>query len=190
MRALAVLLVALNHANVSFLSGGYVGVDVFFVVSGYLITGILLREGFDRDGGAPGRISLRGFYARRVRRILPAASLTLVATCVAVFVVYDQARTGFLQTKVVLLDALAASLFYANNHFANTTTNYFAQASTTMPSPFQHFWSLSVEEQFYLVWAPVVACAFYICRRLTRRDLQTMNVMRVCAGRLPGRSGC
>jgi peptidoglycan/LPS O-acetylase OafA/YrhL len=161
-----VLLVALNHARVSFLSGGYVGVDVFFVVSGYLITGILLREGFGRDGGGPGRISIRGFYDRRVRRILPAASLTLVVTSIAVFVVYDIEGADFLQTKVVLLDSLAASLFYANIRFAATTTNYFAQASTTMPSPFQHFWSLSVEEQFYLLWAPMMACVFYVCRRL------------------------
>ncbi|HSC02132.1 MAG TPA: acyltransferase family protein [Solirubrobacteraceae bacterium] len=169
LRALAVLLVALNHANISFLSGGYVGVDVFFVVSGYLITGLLLREGFGQDGGTPGRISIRGFYARRVRRILPAASLTLAVTSIAVFVVYDLGRANFLQTEVVLLDALAASLFYANIRFAITTTNYFAQASTTMPSPFQHFWSLSVEEQFYIVWAPVVAGMFYVCRRLAGR---------------------
>lgn len=169
LRALAVLLVALNHANVSFLGGGYVGVDVFFVVSGYLITGILLREGSGRDGGGPGRISITGFYGRRVRRILPAACLTVVVTSVAVFVVYDLERADVLQTEVVLLDALAASLFYANIRFGATTTNYFAQASTTMPSPFQHFWSLSVEEQFYFVWAPVVACVFYVCRRLTRR---------------------
>jgi peptidoglycan/LPS O-acetylase OafA/YrhL len=169
LRALAVLLVALNHADVSFLSGGYVGVDVFFVVSGYLITSILLREGFGRGGGGAGRVSIREFYDRRVRRIVPAASLTLVVTSIAVFVVYDLARADFLHTEVVLLDALAASLFYANVHFAVTTTNYFAQASTTMPSPFQHFWSLSVEEQFYLVWAPVVASVFYVCRRLTRR---------------------
>jgi Acyltransferase family len=84
VRALAVLLVALNHANVTFLGGGYVGVDVFFVVSGYLITDILLREGLGRNGSAPGRISIRGFYGRRVRRILPAASLTLVVTSIAV----------------------------------------------------------------------------------------------------------
>lgn len=169
LRALAVLLVALNHANISVLSGGYVGVDVFFVVSGYLITGILLREGFGGGGAAPGRISISDFYERRVRRIVPAACLTLVVTSIAVFVVYDLARADFLHTEVVLLDALAASLFYANVHFAITTTNYFAQASTTMPSPFQHFWSLSVEEQFYLVWAPVVACVFYACGRLARR---------------------
>ncbi len=169
LRALAVLVVVLNHANVSFVGGGYVGVDVFFVLSGYLITGILLREGFGGDGGAVGRISLKGFYYRRVRRILPAACLTLVVTSIGVFVIYDVARADFLQTKVVLLDSLAASLFYANIRFAATTTNYFAAASTTTPSPLQHFWSLSVEEQFYLLWAPMVACTFYLCRRLTRR---------------------
>jgi peptidoglycan/LPS O-acetylase OafA/YrhL len=173
LRAVAVLLVALNHAHISFLSGGYVGVDVFFVVSGYLITGLLLREGFGEDGGGPGRISIRGFYDRRVRRILPAASLTLVVTSIAVFVVYDLRGADFLQTKVVLLDALAASLFYANVRFAATTTNYFAQASTTMPSPFQHFWSLSVEEQFYLLWAPVMACVFYVCRQLKLRGRES-----------------
>ncbi len=169
LRALAVLLVVLNHAKVPFVHGGYIGVDVFFVLSGFLITGILLREGLGRDGGAPGRISITRFYARRVRRILPAACLTIVVTSIAVFVIYDIGRADFLQTEVVLLDALAASLFYSNIRFANTTTDYFAQASTTMPSPFQHFWSLSVEEQFYLAWAPVVAFLFYVSRRLARR---------------------
>jgi peptidoglycan/LPS O-acetylase OafA/YrhL len=183
-----VLLVALNHANVSFLRGGYVGVDVFFVVSGYLITGILLRQGFGPDGGAPGRISIRGFYERRVRRILPAASLSLVLASIAVFVVYDLARADVLHTKVVLLDALAASLFYSNVRFASTTT-YFEQASRTMPSPFQHFWSLSVEEQFYLVWAPVVACVFYVSRRLTARvspERQRPETSRRAATRVTG----
>jgi peptidoglycan/LPS O-acetylase OafA/YrhL len=150
-----------------------VGVDVFFVVSGYLITGILLREGFGHGGGGPGRISIRGFYARRVRRILPAASLTLVVTSISVFVVYDLMGADFLHTKVVLLDALGASLFFANIRFAATTTNYFAQASATMPSPFQHFWSLAVEEQFYLLWAPLLSCVFYVCRRIARRGGQS-----------------
>ena len=183
------LLVVLNHAGVSFLSGGYVGVDVFFVVSGYLITGLLLREGFGRNGGAPGRISIRGFYERRVRRILPAATLTLVVTSIAVFVVYDLLGADLLQTKPVLLDAVAAALFYSNVRFAATTTNYFAQASTTMPSPFQHFWSLSIEEQFYLVWAPVVAGAFYVCRRLMGRgspDRQREESLRRTATRVIG----
>ncbi|HTP23553.1 MAG TPA: acyltransferase family protein [Solirubrobacteraceae bacterium] len=165
LRALAVLLVALNHANVPFLKGGYVGVDVFFVVSGYLITGILLREGF----GPRRQVSVGDFYARRARRILPAATLTLVVTSVAVYIVYDVDRADFLQTKVVLLDALSASLFYANVHLASTATNYFAQAATTFPSPFQHFWSLSVEEQFYFVWAPALLLLFFTCRRMTPR---------------------
>src|SRR5579863_8882634 len=165
VRALAVLLVALNHAKVPFLPGGYVGVDVFFVLSGYFITGLLLREGF-----AGGRISIPKFNARRARRILPAASLTLALTSIAVFVVYDLLRADFLQTKSTLLDSLAASLFYANIHFASNATNYFAQASSAMPSPVQHFWSLSVEEQFYLVWPSLLAVTFLIGRRVRRLD--------------------
>jgi peptidoglycan/LPS O-acetylase OafA/YrhL len=160
VRALAVLLVALNHAQVPFLRGGYVGVDVFFVLSGYFITGLLLREGL---GG--GHISIPKFYARRARRILPAAALTLALTSIAVFVVYDLMRADFLQTESTLLDSLAASLFYANIHFASNATNYFAQASSTMPSPVQHFWSLSVEEQFYLLWPSLLAITFMVCRR-------------------------
>lgn len=164
LRAVAVLLVALDHANVPLLSGGYVGVDVFFVLSGYFITGVMLREAFGRDGRTLGRISIRGFYARRVRRILPAASLALVVTSLAVYVVYDLMRADYLQTKPVLEDGLAASLFFANIHFAATATNYFAQASATMPSPFQHFWSLSVEEQFYFFWPTLLACTLFLCR--------------------------
>jgi peptidoglycan/LPS O-acetylase OafA/YrhL len=160
VRALAVLLVALNHANVPFLRGGYIGVDVFFVLSGYFITGLLLREGL-----GDGRISISRFYARRAKRILPAATLTLALTSIAVYVVYDLMRADFLQTKATLLDSLAASLFYANLHFAANATNYFAAASSTMPSPVQHFWSLSVEEQFYLVWPSLLAVTFLVCRR-------------------------
>jgi peptidoglycan/LPS O-acetylase OafA/YrhL len=170
VRALAVLLVALNHANVPFLPGGYIGVDVFFVLSGYFITGLLLREGL---GGAHGRegeqanghISITKFYARRARRILPAATLTLAVTAIAVYVVYDLMQKDFLGTKPALLDELAAALFYANVHFAAGATNYFAAASMTMPSPVQHFWSLSVEEQFYLVWPSLLGLTFFICRR-------------------------
>ena len=163
LRAVAVLLVALNHARVPFMTGGYVGVDVFFVLSGYFITGLLLRDGFGRGDGDLGRISIRDFYARRARRILPAACLTLLTTSIAVYIVYDVMRDDFLGTKTALEDALSASLFFANIHFAQTATNYFAQATTTIPSPFQHFWSLSVEEQFYVVWPSLLAAAFFIC---------------------------
>ena len=195
VRALAVLLVALNHANVPFLPGGYVGVDVFFVLSGYFITGLLLREGLGgahgRDGErARGRISIRKFYARRARRILPAATLTLAVTAIAVYVVYDVLQRDFLGTRPALLDELAAALFYANVHFAAGATNYFANASMTMPSPVQHFWSLSVEEQFYLVWPSLLAVTLFICRRRAPFDrrravrLVGLVIAVVCAGSL------
>jgi peptidoglycan/LPS O-acetylase OafA/YrhL len=167
LRAIAVLLVALNHARIPFLSGGYIGVDVFFVLSGFFITGLLLREGFGNQDGL-GRISMRNFYARRARRILPAACLTLLVTSLAVYFVYDLMGADFLATKTTLEDAFSAALFFANFHFISTANNYFAQATTTMPSPFQHFWSLSVEEQFYVVWPSLLALTFYGCRRWIR----------------------
>ncbi|MDE3134575.1 MAG: acyltransferase [Acidobacteriota bacterium] len=168
---------------------------MFFVLSGYFITGLLLREGL---GGAHGRsgesasgsISIARFYARRARRILPAATLTLAITAVAVYVVYDLLQADFLATKPVLLDSLAASLFYANVHFAAGATNYFANASATRPSPVQHFWSLSVEEQFYLVWPSLMAVALYLCRRRGRFDrrralrLLGLLIALVCVGSL------
>ena len=163
VRAIAVLLVVLNHARVPFLRGGYVGVDVFFVLSGYFITGLLIRDGFG-SGATVGRISLGRFYARRARRILPAACLTILVTSIAVYVVYDLYGADFLATKPVLEDGLAASLFFANVHFISTANNYFAQASMTMPSPFQHFWSLSVEEQFYVAWPALLLVIFAGCR--------------------------
>ncbi|HWD70788.1 MAG TPA: acyltransferase family protein [Solirubrobacteraceae bacterium] len=195
MRALAVLLVALNHANVPFLPGGYIGVDVFFVLSGYFITGLLLREGLGgahgREGEqASGHISISRFYARRARRILPAATLTLAVTAIAVYVVYDLMQKDFLGTKPALLDELAAALFYANVHFAAGATNYFANAAMTMPSPVVHFWSLSVEEQFYLVWPSLLAATLWVCRRRGAFDrrraarLVGLVIAAVCLGSL------
>lgn len=164
VRALAVIVVALNHAKVSFLPGGYFGVDMFFVLSGYFITGQLLREGL-----TGGHVAIVGFYGRRARRILPAACLTLVVTSIAVYVIYDVLRYDYPQTRPVLMDALSASLFFSNIHFAATATNYFAQASATLPSPFLHFWSLSVEEQFYVVWPSLLAALLWVGWRATRR---------------------
>jgi peptidoglycan/LPS O-acetylase OafA/YrhL len=117
-----------------------VGVDVFFVVSGFLITGLLLREK-ERTG----RISLRGFYLRRVKRILPAAALVLVSTVVLSHLVFSSIRA-----TSVLVDSLWASVFAANWHFIAIGTDYMNASDAT--SPLQHYWSLSVEEQFYLVW--------------------------------------
>ena len=144
LRAVAVLLVALGHAGVGFLGGGYIGVDVFFVVSGFLITGILLG-GAAREGWR----SARTFYARRARRILPAAALTLVATDIAGYYLLN-----FVRAKQLVVDSVWASLFAANIHFARQGTDYFAQALP--PSAVQHYWTLAVEEQFYLAWPAVL----------------------------------
>ena len=149
LRAVAVLLVALGHAGVPVLKGGYVGVDVFFVLSGFLITGLLLSEALEN-----GRVSLVRFYARRARRILPAAVLTLVVTTIAA-----QHLLNFVRARDVVTDGIWASFFAANVHFAALGSDYFQQGQP--PSPIQHFWSLSVEEQFYLVWPSLLALALY-----------------------------
>ena len=153
IRAIAVLLVIVHHIAPSFLTGGYLGVDVFFVVSGYLITALLLREA-DRDG----RVSLAGFYARRARRILPAATLVTVVTVVGSLV-----TLSLLRTQTVLVDALWATGFAANVRLALTGTDYFAQGQP--PSPLRHYWSLAVEEQFYLVWPLLLLLVVLLVRR-------------------------
>ena len=147
LRAVAVLLVVLDHAGVRALKGGYVGVDVFFVLSGYLITGVLVSSA-ER---ANGRSYFSDFYARRARRILPAATLTLAVTCLAAWQLLNLYRA-----HQVLVDSLYCTFFVANFHFASIGTNYFAMGQ---PSPLQNFWSLSVEEQFYLVWPWLVGVA-------------------------------
>jgi peptidoglycan/LPS O-acetylase OafA/YrhL len=154
LRAVAVLLVIAAHAGVPGLQGGFIGVDVFFVISGFLITGLLLSEGRRTD-----RVRLRDFYARRARRILPAATLVLVATLAFVSLAGSLTRTE--QTRT---DGLWSAIFLANVHFARTGADYF---NTDLPSAFQHYWSLAVEEQFYLVWPLVVAAL--VARRAGRR---------------------
>jgi peptidoglycan/LPS O-acetylase OafA/YrhL len=144
LRALAVLLVVLDHARIGPFHGGFVGVDVFFVISGFLITGLLVSE-----SERLGRVSLLGFYARRARRILPAATLVILVTVAA--------STYFLsavEAHGVIEDALWATFFLANFKFAADGTDYFQ--NDTPPSPLQHYWSLAVEEQFYVVWPLLV----------------------------------
>jgi len=153
MRAVAVLAVMLSHAEIAGFAGGYVGVDVFFVISGFLITGILARE-VTRTG----RVSIAGFYARRALRILPAATVALLAVCLTSALVYT---TNNLQ--VVLKDVAAAALFSANIDFALAGTDYFS--TSAFVSPVQHFWSLAVEEQFYLVWPALVGLVMYLGAR-------------------------
>ena len=164
LRAVAVVAVLAFHAGVPGFAGGFVGVDVFFVISGFLITGQMLR---DVDGTG---LRFREFYARRARRLLPAATLVIVATLVgsALFLSpLQQASTG--------ADSRAATLFYANMRFAGEATDYFAQGSA--PSPFQHFWSLSVEEQFYLVWPAIVLLALVGAGRTAAAHRRRLGVV-------------
>lgn len=138
LRAVAVLAVIADHVF-AWPSGGFIGVDIFFVISGFLITALLLRE-WDKTE----HISFIGFYKRRIRRILPAAVLVLLSTVAAAFAFFNATRA-----QTVLQDGIWALLFGANWRFAATGTDYFTADAD--PSPLQHFWSLAVEEQFYFV---------------------------------------
>ena len=159
LRAVAVLLVMLWHAGLTALPGGYVGVDVFFVISGFLMTGLLYRE-----ASADRRISLWGFYARRARRLLPASALLIIFVAVASRVFLPPVRWSSIGG-----DLLASSLFGMNWQLSSQSADYLA--STLAPSPLQHFWSLGVEEQFYFIW-PVLLLIFTI-RARRRRDSLT-----------------
>lgn len=156
LRAVAVLAVMLFHAGVPGIKGGFVGVDVFFVISGFLITGILCRE-----AAGTGTFWLARFYGARARRLLPAAGIVLVATAVFAAVLLPP-----LQARQVLGDGIASALYAGNYRLALHGTDYLA--ADAPPSPFQHFWSLGVEEQFYLVWpALIIATAWLVRRRRT-----------------------
>jgi peptidoglycan/LPS O-acetylase OafA/YrhL len=144
LRGLAVALVVAFHAAPRRISGGFIGVDVFFVISGYLITGLLAREIEEK-----GHLSFAGFYARRARRLLPASALVFLVTLAACSIFLSplqQFRLG---------DSPAYVALYASNFwFMHQATDYFAPAIAT--NPFLHTWSLAVEEQFYLVWPAIV----------------------------------
>ncbi|MGB8197156.1 MAG: acyltransferase [Acidimicrobiales bacterium] len=144
LRAIAVILVILAHARVPGFEGGYIGVDVFFVISGFVITSLLRRQ-----PSRAVRHNLAYFYARRIRRIVPAATLTLVATT---FAAYALLGTNFVPQ--LLGDVRWASLFSANFRLINTGSNYFIPG--VAPSLVTHYWSLAVEEQFYLFFPLVV----------------------------------
>ena len=153
LRAVAILLVVLSHAGIGAVAGGYVGVDVFFVLSGFLITSLLLRE-----VAATGRISIRRFYARRALRLLPASTLVLICTLVAAHFWLSPLLAGEFAR-----DAIAAAGYVSNLMFAHRGTLYLA--ADVPPSPFQHFWSLAVEEQFYLAWPLLIIGATVLGRR-------------------------
>ena len=140
LRGVAVIVVLLYHGGATWMRGGFLGVDLFFVLSGYLITTLLLVE-----WGRKGSINLRGFWARRARRLLPALALVLVG-----IVVYALAFAAATQMNSIRNDGLA-SLFYVTNwRFIFSDQSYFEQFAA--PSPLRHMWSLAIEEQFYLLW--------------------------------------
>ncbi|KQY47500.1 acyltransferase family protein [Cellulomonas sp. Root137] len=167
LRALAVGLVIVSHAF-GFPAGGFVGVDVFFVISGFLITGLLLKE-----HARTGRISFADFYRRRARRILPMSTLVLVLTVGASYALYFASRA-----QQIAVDGLWSLLFSANWRFAAVGTDYFASAQE--PSPLQHYWSLAVEEQFYFVW-PWILLAMLAAVRLRRRPAAVAGIAAVTA---------
>lgn len=156
MRAVAVLAVFADH-TFGWPHGGFVGVDIFFVLSGFFITTILIRE-----RASTGELSFRDFYIRRARRILPSALLVLAVTVGA-----SNLLLTALRSRDVQLDALYAAVFAANFRFEALGADYFQQDQP--PSPIQHYWSLSIEEQFYFVWPLLLLVIFTATRRRKRR---------------------
>ena len=152
-RAICVLAVVLYHAFATLVPGGFIGVDIFFVISGYLITQLLLNE-YDRTG----RIDLKHFVARRIRRILPVATLVLITTSALILL------APTLDPRELSRHVIAAALFYHNIHQAQVAVDYLA--SNHSENPLLHYWSLSVEEQFYLVWPLLLFCILAGLRRV------------------------
>ena len=156
MRAIAVYLVVAFHAGLAALPGGYIGVDVFFVLSGYLVTRIILS---DLAGGS---FSIATFYNRRIRRLLPAALLVLVIVALTWLLI-----AAPVTRESVAADIRSAALYYSNWHFAAESVDYFAQSVDS--SPVLHFWSLSVEEQFYVFWPALMLLLWRVGRGDARR---------------------
>jgi peptidoglycan/LPS O-acetylase OafA/YrhL len=163
LRAIAVALVLAQHGGIPGMGGGFLGVDVFFVLSGFLITSLLLDE-----LGRAGRIDLTGFWIRRARRLLPALVLMVLAVGSARQLLPAQALTGLRD------DALAAFLWVANWRFVEQKTDYFTQGAPA--SPLQHAWSLGVEEQYYFVWPVVLIAVTLLLAARARRYFRKATV--------------
>ncbi len=166
LRAIAVLTVLLWHAGVSFLPGGFVGVDVFFVISGFLMTRLLLRE-----LESTGRIAPIAFYARRARRLLPPAVTSLVGIVVLTVLFLPDLRW-----RSIAGDVISSALYVVNWRLADQAVDYLAAGTAT--SPVQHFWSLAVEEQYYLVWPLLLgALGWVIARRKGLRPRAAVGIV-------------
>lgn len=152
LRAVAVGMVLLHHAGLPLIHGGFAGVDVFFVISGFLITGLLLRE-----VEQTGTLDLGGFWARRIRRLLPAATLVLVSTVLASWLLLAP-----MDWPVIGRDTSWAAAELVNWHFAAESVDYLAE--DRLASPVQHYWSLAVEEQFYVLWPLLVVTLAWAVR--------------------------
>ena len=166
LRAIAVGLVVFYHLYPSKLTGGYVGVDVFFVISGYLITGHLAR-GFDRGH----RVKLLDFYGRRARRLLPAAALVLTVTWLL-----SRLWLPSTQLDAAAKQIRASALYFQNWTLAHNAVNYLTQGQAA--TPVEHFWSLSVEEQFYLVWPLLFLISAAVVALVVRRSRTSVSAER------------
>jgi peptidoglycan/LPS O-acetylase OafA/YrhL len=173
IRALGLAIVFLTHAEVDQISGGFVGLDAFFVLSGFLITGLLVEE-IERTG----TISLLKFYARRIRRLLPLAVFVLLVVTVVSAAMFSPVRN-----EVIAGDVIAAAFYFVNWRFAEQSVDYFAPE--TLESPLQHFWSLSVEEQYYLVWPTLLLLALLWFRHRRKGSLRQFLWIAVLATGLP-----
>lgn len=151
LRALAVLAVLLYHIWPALIPGGYIGVDVFFVISGYLITGTLIRE-IEATGG----INLLNFYARRIRRLMPAATVVTIAVALSL-PLFLRSKWGDIVSSI-----LASTLYVQNWFLASQAVDYLADDAK---GPMNHFWSLSVEEQYYIIWPLVLILGIHLARR-------------------------
>jgi peptidoglycan/LPS O-acetylase OafA/YrhL len=158
LRGFTLLAILGFHAKVPGVSGGFVGPDVFFIISGFLITGALWRE-----LNSSGTVRLRRFFGGRARRLLPVSAAVGVVTMIASALLLPP-----LQARPAVGDGIASALYVGNYWFILRGVNYFA--SHVPPSPFEHYWTLGVEEQFYILWPPVILGAAWLVRRWRRRS--------------------
>jgi peptidoglycan/LPS O-acetylase OafA/YrhL len=157
LRGLTLLAILGFHVAMPGVGGGFVGPDIFFFISGFVITGQLWRE-----VSTTGTVGLRKFYARRARRLLPVSATVGVVTAIASALLLPP-----LQAKSALMDGIASALYVPNFWFIGQQVDYFAD--NVIASPFQHYWTLGVEEQFYLVWPPMIVGTAWLVRRMRRR---------------------